>query len=603
MYLKQAVIENSGALKWLDLSLAFSDDGSPKPLILVGGNGSGKTNFLALIADALFEAAAAHFTNVLPSQAGGGRAWFRLVGGRTITTGAKGAFTLLKFDDEGNDRFFSEKAGDVDPASAALRVPQGFGEQMRWPKEGTFKDFPIEDERAANLFETGVYTYFPSSRSEVPYWLNREAVPETSFDVSLRLSKRLMKPIYVERALDEFKQWLMGVLSDIRTEIYPTVKDGNVQWSFTGNPTMAMQSSPVMEQANKLLRAILNDDGLRFVWMGRKSSDKIAIYKGNKIFLPNLDALSAGQSILLGTFGTILRYADNSRMGSGIDAEKIHGICLIDEIDAHIHVELQYRIIPNLIKLFPNIQYIISTHSPIFVLGMEKEFGPEGMQVVEMPNGIPVSAETYEEFGHALEAVAASKAFTNRVMVHAREGSKPIVYVEGETDAPYLRKAAELLSGSDILEACDIEWIGATDEKGQGFHTGAAALKQTLSVLRANPGFSNRKILLLYDNDSKTPDADYESVSVRSIPISGANTKVTIGIENLLPEECLSANFYQEKTVSKPDGGSNISLSLRKSDLCKHMCETGTAEQFAEFAPTLEIIRRWLGLESPSGSV
>lgn len=41
MYLKRAIIENSGPLKWLDLKLQFTDANQPKPLILVGSNGGG----------------------------------------------------------------------------------------------------------------------------------------------------------------------------------------------------------------------------------------------------------------------------------------------------------------------------------------------------------------------------------------------------------------------------------------------------------------------------------------------------------------------------------------------------------------------------------
>lgn len=43
------------------------------------------------------------------------------------------------------------------------------------------------------------------------------------------------------------------------------------------------------------------------------------------------------------------------------------GIVLIDEIETHLHLELQKRILPILTTIFPNIQFIISTHSP-FVL-------------------------------------------------------------------------------------------------------------------------------------------------------------------------------------------------------------------------------------------
>lgn len=45
----------------------------------------------------------------------------------------------------------------------------------------------------------------------------------------------------------------------------------------------------------------------------------------------------------------------------------MEGIVLIDEIETHLHVELQKEIVPILTKLFPNIQFILTTHSP-FVL-------------------------------------------------------------------------------------------------------------------------------------------------------------------------------------------------------------------------------------------
>lgn len=43
------------------------------------------------------------------------------------------------------------------------------------------------------------------------------------------------------------------------------------------------------------------------------------------------------------------------------------GIVLIDEIETHLHLGLQKNILPFLTKLFPNIQFIVTTHSP-FVL-------------------------------------------------------------------------------------------------------------------------------------------------------------------------------------------------------------------------------------------
>jgi len=43
------------------------------------------------------------------------------------------------------------------------------------------------------------------------------------------------------------------------------------------------------------------------------------------------------------------------------------GIVLVDEIETHLHLELQKIIMPLLTRVFPNIQFIVTTHSP-FVL-------------------------------------------------------------------------------------------------------------------------------------------------------------------------------------------------------------------------------------------
>ncbi len=45
----------------------------------------------------------------------------------------------------------------------------------------------------------------------------------------------------------------------------------------------------------------------------------------------------------------------------------LEGLVLIDEIETHLHVDLQKKIMPVLMKLFPNIQFVVTTHSP-FVL-------------------------------------------------------------------------------------------------------------------------------------------------------------------------------------------------------------------------------------------
>lgn len=45
----------------------------------------------------------------------------------------------------------------------------------------------------------------------------------------------------------------------------------------------------------------------------------------------------------------------------------VAGIVLIDEIETHLHLELQRKILDLLTSIFPNIQFIMSTHSPFII--------------------------------------------------------------------------------------------------------------------------------------------------------------------------------------------------------------------------------------------
>jgi predicted ATP-binding protein involved in virulence len=45
------------------------------------------------------------------------------------------------------------------------------------------------------------------------------------------------------------------------------------------------------------------------------------------------------------------------------------GIVLIDEVDLHLHPKWQRSILQDLHRVFPNVQFLVTTHSPIIVIG------------------------------------------------------------------------------------------------------------------------------------------------------------------------------------------------------------------------------------------
>ena len=47
------------------------------------------------------------------------------------------------------------------------------------------------------------------------------------------------------------------------------------------------------------------------------------------------------------------------------------GIAIIDEIDLHLHPELEQVVLGRFMETFPNLQFIVSTHSPLVLTGLE----------------------------------------------------------------------------------------------------------------------------------------------------------------------------------------------------------------------------------------
>ena len=120
--------------------------------------------------------------------------------------------------------------------------------------------------------------------------------------------------------------------------------------------------------------------------------------------VPNVFQMSSGETSLLNIFLSILR--DYDMCGAAISsAADIRGIVVVDEIDLHLHAKHQHEILPKLVKMFPKVQFVVTTHSPLFVLGMHKIFGDDGFAIYSLPEGQPISPEEFSEFGSSLPSV------------------------------------------------------------------------------------------------------------------------------------------------------------------------------------------------------
>ena len=58
---------------------------------------------------------------------------------------------------------------------------------------------------------------------------------------------------------------------------------------------------------------------------------------------------------------------------NGGDLSKISGIVLVDEIGLHLHPSLERTLIPRLRKALPNVQFIVTTHSPMVLAAFDRD--------------------------------------------------------------------------------------------------------------------------------------------------------------------------------------------------------------------------------------
>jgi len=104
------------------------------------------------------------------------------------------------------------------------------------------------------------------------------------------------------------------------------------------------------------------------------------------------------------TLGWMLDFYSWGMRANAIDEEGvIEGILLIDEIEQHLYPGLQTELLSKLRELFPKVQIIATTHSPMIALGAQHESElvvfkrEENGHVVTKPSGKPLAGYSIED--------------------------------------------------------------------------------------------------------------------------------------------------------------------------------------------------------------
>ncbi|WP_171501030.1 AAA family ATPase [Acinetobacter wanghuae] len=109
------------------------------------------------------------------------------------------------------------------------------------------------------------------------------------------------------------------------------------------------------------LKNIFENDSIELSFS--KDGNEVLINLRNRNVNYSFEQLSSGFKAIFYIYSSLLMRAEREK----ISPEELSGVTIIDEIDVHLHISLQKKILPFLIKSFPKTQFIVSTHSPFVI--------------------------------------------------------------------------------------------------------------------------------------------------------------------------------------------------------------------------------------------
>ena len=123
------------------------------------------------------------------------------------------------------------------------------------------------------------------------------------------------------------------------------------------------------QRFEKSLGVLLEDDTVKLEYY-YKNYNFLIHQKGRLPF--GFNELSDGYSSVIEIMsGIMLRMERNWLLKGDLSEYNIEGVVLIDELETHLHIELQRKILPFLTKFFPRVQFVISTHSPYILTSVD----------------------------------------------------------------------------------------------------------------------------------------------------------------------------------------------------------------------------------------
>jgi 5S rRNA maturation endonuclease (ribonuclease M5) len=503
MYLKNIFIENMGSIKKISLveNQLIKNDHTPRVIVLVGENGTGKTTFLSSIVDAFYQLGQDCFEDVLPKD-GAGYKYFKISGATNKRLNTEHGFSYIQFSiaPHGKKYEYIDKNGQLTLQECTNKTNGLLTLNQNWQDNNNFKHNTKtkNDSNFIQDFEANSYCYFPSDRFEYPYWINKETVKtQEQFTDYTNFTGQLNKSILLRNTLSDLKSWILDIFLD-------TLYMHEVNIDNDQKQSISIFQISLFNIENILSEVLTRKVKLKLNLRNHLNSRlKIIDAETGEDILPSLDSLSAGQSSLLSIFLNITKNSDKHDLNKSLSLNLIEGVVIIDEIDLHLHIELQNNILPKLIKLFPKVQFILTSHSPFFLNGMAREFSENDYIILNMPSGEILDCfDNFEEFNKAYDVLykitSNYKHERDLIKAELNKSREPIIITEGKTDKKIIETAWKKIYQENIIPFRIIpSGLESDEDKREGSADNARRTTELISNILDN----DRILIVLFDND------------------------------------------------------------------------------------------------------
>lgn len=500
MYIKNLKFRNYGPISNVDISPKFNENGYPQPIVFIGKNGSGKTLLLGNILDALIELKRQKYNDLKEVPL---NKYFKVGDKDYIKYSEDYSNIEILFQDEDKSANYIDLMSRIDNTEFVTKYGSlnlTGATDNNFQKTGFYKKCNVANKDLLDAFGNNIISFFPHSRYDHPAWLNKDT--SIGFSFKETFIDQSDKNIIKYDVIKEVETWILDCLLD--REIYEkqlrNYQTGQLFLGYNG------KNNDIINLINDLLKIIYKSKYPNIqtarIGIGAKNRRSISIHikesDGEEFRVsPSFSHISSGEAMLLALFTALLKEYDD--LGQQVrNLNDVKGIVVIDEIDLHLHIEFQKTILPELIRRFSGVQFILTTHSPFFLYGMGDTF-QDNWKLINLPFGNNIALNDFSEMKSAYNIFV--KGFNdlqltlNTVNNRLKNLTKPLVITEGKTDWKHLKNALTKLKEQGKFEDLDFDFLEYEEEIQMGDSHLKSLCEQTSKLT------NERKVICVFDRD------------------------------------------------------------------------------------------------------